>query len=339
VYRESDDLVWMSAHLFVKASVYSRASDMIALDVIEPFVTRCRERRATQGHFFIRYHERGPHLRLRLCVARSAARSVAESLVEHVHALAPRADVQSWRPEWAPEGSCYYEELVERNCAPIALLGEQATSPVNEELVSLRWIPYEPEIERYGGPDAIDIAHRIFEASSNVALDLLHGLATASRSVRLGRALLLSLATINIYAEDRKGASQFAQMYGTGYLRSVAGDTQAHDAMLHAFQEGFALQADILSGQIEELWRALSEDVHFSLLGSYPLALRRERDRLRQLNHAGQVTTSGRPIGDWATCVRRIVPSYLHMSNNRIGVSIAEEAYLAHLIHWTLATR
>ncbi len=32
----------------------------------------------------------------------------------------------------------------------------------------------------------------------------------------------------------------------------------------------------------------------------------------------------------------RIVPSYAHMTNNRLGVSITEEAYLAHLIYRTL---
>jgi hypothetical protein len=57
------------------------------------------------------------------------------------------------------------------------------------------------------------------------------------------------------------------------------------------------------------------------------------RLRLRELFHAGRLLAQGQPAANWGWCLEWVVPSYLHMTSNRLGLTIAEESYLAHLIH------
>jgi hypothetical protein len=58
--------------------------------------------------------------------------------------------------------------------------------------------------------------------------------------------------------------------------------------------------------------------------------------RLAKMCDEQVVVTDESAAGDFDQCARRLVPSYLHMMNNRLGVSVPEEGYITALVHEAL---
>ena len=317
---------WLSAHLFLGADIYGAAADAVARDVVAPVVARGRAEGWMLGYFFIRYGELGPHLRLRLRVRLGEAPAVAELLRAHVRAIAPAADLPPFEVAEAPRDN-------------VAAVRTWPDTPLVDDprVAALWWIPYVPEVDRYGGPAAIGVAERVFEASSDAALALLDGLGAQSRAGRLGRALLAMLVTAHACFDGRAAVAAFARRYGTGYLRAAAGGAADRVAPWErAFAQGFTRQAGTLAAHVEAAWACLHDGGSLPGLDAFAAALSDARTTLARLCAAGAVVVPDTPARTWAACAPYLVPSFAHMTNNRLGVTIPEEAYLAHLLHWTL---
>ena len=90
-----------------------------------------------------------------------------------------------------------------------------------------------------------------------------------------------------------------------------------------------------MSAYVEAAWEALEEgDGLPAEMARYRRHVVAARERLRKLFVAG---AAGRAPEEAAT--ETILPSYLHMTNNRLGVNVQEEAYLATVASRTLAGR
>lgn len=191
----------------------------------------------------------------------------------------------------------------------------------------VRFVPYEPEIERYGGPEATRVAEDWFHASSEAALGLLTGLDPADRAARLGRGLLAFLVLLHTFLPRRRDAAALAADYGRRYLLARVPDPERRRGWSRAFAEGYERQAERLATLVDTVWRVLDgggeppEEIV-----EYRRALDAVRRRLIRLERAGRLITP----------IVHIVPSYLHLMSNRLGVSIPEEMYLATLVHRTL---
>jgi hypothetical protein len=178
----------------------------------------------------------------------------------------------------------------------------------------------------------------MFEASTDAALHLLAGLRPGWRAGRLGRGMLAMLATLHACFDGRRAAAAAARRYGAGYLGAPAGrPTSGSDASEVAFAQAFHRQAAALHASVESGWTQLESGTPLPGLEAFSEALGAARTRLTSLCAAGEVEVSGVTTRTWATCAPRIVPSYMHMMNNRMGVSVPEESYLAHVISWALA--
>jgi len=196
---------------------------------------------------------------------------------------------------------------------------------------------YEPEVERYGGPWGLALAEELFHRQSEMALALLEKIEPGTRPQRLGKSLLAMLVLLFLYRGERRAAADLARSYGTDYLKIWAKDAEEQEHWLQTFQEAFDRQADRLAGYVELAWEALESGGELTPeLNAY----RRDMDdgarRLRELFDQGHLLLHGRTAADWDECVHWIVSSYIHMMNNRLGVSIQEESYLSVLIAGTL---
>ena len=109
----SSDQTWLAAYLF-----YAEFREVFLIKGVQFFACSVMEKNLAEQFFFIRFWERGPHIRL--CF--KSEKKHPESKVK-----------QSQRDE--PE---QIKQLPE----------DQHWFPNN----SVIFIPYEPEIERYGGP-------------------------------------------------------------------------------------------------------------------------------------------------------------------------------------------
>ena len=293
---------WLSAHLYFRGDVYGRASDGVVLDVAEPFVRQCEAHYGCRRHFFVRYGDTaGPHVRLRLLGDREMLeREVQPALLRHAATHLPAALV-----------------------------------PAGGQIV--RWIRYEPETQRYGGEAGVAVAEAFFHASSEVALALLRPIRERPHSARLGKGLLAMLVVLQSFLEEPDEAADLCYRYATGYLEARLADAETRAAYARAFDAGFAQQAGHLGGVVEAVWAALEAgDALSDALDAYRRAVRAARQRLLALQQAGRLGFEAGPPATPEAAFQTLVPSYLHMTNNRLGLTIPEEAYLAHLIRQAL---
>jgi thiopeptide-type bacteriocin biosynthesis protein len=309
--RPPEERGWLSEYLFHAGGIYSEAGDAVLLDAVEPFVRACAARGWIDRWFFIRYGERGPHVRLRLHGVRAVLeREAGPALREHLAALYPGV------AEGFPDGA----------------------SPAGSEGVShVATVAYEPETARYGGPDGVLLAEEFFHLSSEAALALLRGTRRGERSSRLGKALLATVVLVHAFRGSRDGAGEFAHAYGTGYLRALVPDGERREVLTRAFGGGFEQQAETLTAYVEEAWSRLDSGEPLSeALDRYRAGLEEVRARFGALLDAGRLSQAGAVLTDRERAVAAIVSSYVHMMNNRLGVTIQEESYLAYLIHRSL---
>ena len=180
------------------------------------------------------------------------------------------------------------------------------------------------------------MAEDTFQSSSEFALAALEQFRSAERSARLGRSLIASLLTAWVFFGSRRAVAAFAQAYRTGYLNTMASEADRRSKWLTEFDGGYRRQTSSLIAYIEETWeRLLGGDPLTDDLDSFRSALIRHRDRFAQLCADNQILVDGAPR-PFSYAAARIVPSYVHMTNNRLGVSIPEEAYLAHIVDQAL---
>jgi thiopeptide-type bacteriocin biosynthesis protein len=307
-----DGREWLSVYLFFDGWIYVPDCDRVILDVAEPFVRRCQAEGWIHQHFFIRYSEFGPHVRLRLLgMPEVLSGEVWPALVEHLRAHNP--DVR----------------IDEKPAEPIVPRREEG-QPVR--VTHAARVEYEPETDRYGGPDALLVSERAFETSSDAAYALIAKMGT-ERSSRLGKGLLGTVILIHLFADSREHGSGFTQMYSTNYLRAVAREEGGRETLLDAFDQGFTGQAQTLMEYVDAIWEAMDDGDSLSdTLDGYAAGMRQIREELRALFEQGKVLVMGEPAPEWTRAWQVLLPSYLHMMNNRLGITIQEESYLGYLV-------
>lgn len=297
------DSSWQSVYLFFEGDVYQEPADRLLLETVTPLAEDCLRRGLADGWFFIRYLEKGSHLRLRLRRPAGASESDARALTEAIE-----------------------EAVAEARAAGLAT-GHQ-------------WVPYEPELQRYGGPAGMGPAEGIFQVSSEVAAGLLAKVPPGDRPARFGKALLSMLVLLHGFTGSRELTAEMGALYGHSYLRALVPDPEQLKGWLAAFEDGFERQSAHLAEYVEAAWQALEEGEELTPeLDRYRRDLAPLRSRLRALTEEGDLSSEEGVLEGWPAARRHLVPSYLHMMNNRLGVSIQEESYLSVLIHFTLEPR
>jgi len=297
--RGAAGTAWLSVHLRLAGGLYDDRGDRVLLDVVAPRVRRARRRGEVGRFFFVRYSVGGPHLRVRLS---GAPAHLEERLWPELRGLAGRDGV----------------EAVER-------------------------VPYEPEVERYGGTAAaVEVSEDLFDASSRAVLALLAGLPPEQRSARLGKGLLALLAGLSAFVGERPAAAVLMRSYGTAYLRQIVPRESAAEGWAGRFAAGYRRQADVLEPLANAAWEALvalpgspAARALPQALAAYRADLVRVRRRLRRVFADGGFRVGRRPgapprrAENWSRDVRSWLLSQLHMTSNRLGVTVAEETYLA----------
>ncbi|HEX6748770.1 MAG TPA: thiopeptide-type bacteriocin biosynthesis protein [Longimicrobium sp.] len=297
---------WLSAHLFVRGNVYGPPGDRVILEVVDPFVRHCLERGWIAGFFFIRYGELGPHVRLRMYGDPGVLAGEVSPALE------------AWLQD-APAGL-----LAAPREEPTAV-----TRPSRAE--ALRWIAYEPEVERYGGDEGMMLAETLFRASSEACIELMRGAALADRSVRLGRALPALVVSLALFGGDARRAAELARLHRDSFVGDpeVGGDK----GYAEVFDAGMAAQEATVRDRVEAFWTAAREGVPLPApLDGYLDGLAAHRARLRAAVEAGRLVLGGKRVETWDEACRGLLPSYGHMTCNRLGVTYREEGFLLHMI-------
>jgi hypothetical protein len=323
---------WISLHIY-----YASNCDPVIRQCVQPLVADLRERGLLQRWFFIRYWLEGPHLRLRLLPHADAGPAVAETAEAAIATFLARrpalydasaAPSDVYRQMFVAE---YGEQRWAEEYGDTDQMPFRANNSVHRQ-------PYVPEHDRYGGAAGIALAERHFETSSELFAGLLATTNTHVRSVLLGTSAQLAAALCYAFLGDDDRVAQFFATYRAFWERSYQ---QPSDDQHARFDAGFDAVATELRGHLARLRDGVAQPASARLTAvergwiSHAVAL---RDEVVQLADAGQLTfhRRGEPgaevVTDHDAAFAILLSSYVHMTNNRLGVSILDEVYLSYLI-------
>ncbi|GAB4190658.1 MAG: thiopeptide-type bacteriocin biosynthesis protein [Roseiflexaceae bacterium] len=312
---------WISAHLF-----YHDNLEIVIHGWVRPLVADLAAQEAIRRWFFIRYWQGGPHIRLRLLPVAADAEPLVRTQLEQRAAafLAAR-----------PSTAQLPVEEYQRFTASLSQFeyGQDCRVQIYPNN-SLHYIAYEPEYARYGGPLALEAVEEHFGESSAIAGELL---ARAGGHAAVRAALAMQLLAMGLCMGDISRLGLVFERRYHVWMRSF-GPNQAAVAQEIAAQ--YSRQRTQLQQLVGTLLRYLRRPEGTRL---DPLSERWRQSvvalhgRLRDLEQRRELVARPAGAGTLLDQPAAIVLDGLHMHNNRLGISLTEEAYQSFVLARTLS--
>ncbi|MEV7600502.1 thiopeptide-type bacteriocin biosynthesis protein [Kitasatospora sp. NPDC089797] len=291
---------WTSWHLHLPSD-RSDLQDDLVVRVVAPVARRA----AADGWFFIRYWQAGPHLRLRLAGLDDRRADAVEAQL--VAAMEPFRRA-------AAEGREAADEAYLSHVRGMAAAGEEGVAVAAEPLLpaGVYRRPYEPEVERYGGPAEIGAAERLFQCSSEAVAALLElaGGPQVPAGARLRAALQATAVALAVLPDDARRV-EFCDRGVQSWERWLRASGAPREQI-----DGLHAEAARLAGQLGGSAGAL-------LRGPAVGPVRRWAD--------GLAGTMARLADDPRARPESVLFSHLHMFHNRLGTAVRVEL-LCHAI-------
>jgi len=304
-----------STWLYVRIYCPPELNDIAIVQLIHPLVRELKAQGLIDRSFFIRYHEGGNHLRLRVHGRYDVLFGPVRRLLDHwivaffaAHGFTVDGPLDDGPngvddPSWEPK------------------LPGSTPRPIP----SYEYDRYEPEINRYGGPHGLALSETHFEQSSHLAAQVIERV-LAGYGPRQNAALLLMDAMVE----------------ALGYMGTAKAETFARQCHYwlrsHWMQPHPARYLRWLSDEYTRLRRPVrqllptdrpADNSHPSrapwkdLLDRWRTEMTTLSAEIAKLEAQGQLTESRASL----------LQSYIHMLCNRLGILPREEACLAHLVY------
>lgn len=193
-----------------------------------------------------------------------------------------------------------------------------AYSAAHENL-SLTWPDYEPEVDRYGGPAGVAIAENHFQASSDLVLEWIKAGAEHAES-RAAWCLLANLTLLHTFGDNFDFVVRFVE----SILRVNTGARSPRGQALNRAAAAIPASGRALVRRMRDAVRSGELPVPFRLFQQELLHTRAELYRSVETGHL----KFRRVSADWSTARHSLLPSYMHMLNNRFGFTNAQELEL-----------
>ena len=325
---DKESFKWLAVHLF-----YNEPWEEFLAKAVKPYVDTLVQTGIAAQFFFIRYWERGPHIRLRIKGEKNIIDNIVQpNIEEHFQVYfesKPTTRTDPSYPRNFPEHYKWY--------------------PNN----SIQFIPYEREVDRFGGQVGMSLAERQFQLSSETVLrNIKHNESDWSYDEVLGIAIKLHLSFAHTMGLDIEECQSFFEIifknwlprafrfYNNKLSEALYKGQETHT--IESFKKAFELQQDSLVPFHQVLWDALESDgefddkelskwinAHQELENDFRIALALDqlepRAELYQLKMADSYSAERKLL--WA-----IFSDFIHLTNNRLGISNRDEGYLAYLI-------
>ena len=183
-------------------------------------------------------------------------------------------------------------------------------------------VAYTPETARFGGETGMALAEEYFHVSTRVVLGRL-----SREAFTYGDAMFdaLRMHTITAFAagiERNKAAWYFGQLcdqWMTTFFGDNEGNTTAPE-MQAALKADFEKSAERQTGELrlvlDELWKSLAAE-----------KFDKKQPEWARWFHGNQLILS-----EFGTNTDKVLPSLLHLTNNRLGVNNQDEVYLNYIL-------
>lgn len=295
---------WVSAYIFHQLSF-----EQLIAECLHPLLEsiRCDDR--INNCFFIRYWEEGTHLRLRLQLKKEDMRTETEDLI--------RRKLET------------YFRQIEQDAAGY----------------KLKFVPYQPEYQRYGGRAFIESAERHFADSSKIIADLIaENYSQWDYSLALGFALQMDIAFAKAIFDNTRQSSAFFRSFYKNWLpysiKEEADGGYTEENILRTrqfFQTSYEQQKDRILQLIQVTQRATRSECRQN---EWYRACRHLKTSFQQTRKIIDLSAppwfvyhSYRKVDHATQIIWSIYESFIHMTHNRLGIYLRDEAFLAYLLY------
>ncbi len=309
--------VWISAYLY-----HAEPWEEFLIKAVKPFVESRTDSLLINEFFYIRYWEKGPHIRLRLKV-NEADKAIVEKEVHE-----------------------YFSKWFRHNSSR-----RKYTDTFWQENNIVVFETYQPEVVRYGGMEAMVIAEKIFFLSSKIVLQIMQEEKSWDYQKALTSAICMHLSFIHAAGMNEKEYIPFFSYISQQWLFSMLRRQPAFqeeylkhkEHILNAFERSYEqihntlipFMNDFMVGlnNIQEYEDAWISDWHEGLK-EYLQDLKNVllSGQFTNVDHSGVLKEKNIPLL-WS-----IYSSLIHMTNNRLGILNRDESYLGFLISRSFAS-
>ncbi|MEU5891537.1 lantibiotic dehydratase C-terminal domain-containing protein [Streptomyces sp. NPDC047461] len=332
---------WQATHVF-----YAANPRPLLIECVRPLVDELEAEGLIASYFFINYWLEGPHIRLRLKPATpQAGPEVRRRTEQAIDAfLAARPALYEVDSGFLND---FYNTLFE-----IEFPGTERGHYMDDQgRMKLRRNnsrsaeAYEPEYGKYGGPAGIELAEWHFRHSSDLVIDALRTKNLHLRTVLLGTAAQLMMVMSGSFLPGDQELADYLDSYyefwhkafpGTGFI----GTTE--------YDSNYAAMAPDLAARFAGIRLAVGRSEPGALpafLAGWAEHCAELRDRARVLAADGDLVFRSwdgerdETVTDPAVALPLLLSPYMHMTNNRLHVTIRDEAYLSHVLGRCLRER
>ncbi|MEU8540348.1 lantibiotic dehydratase C-terminal domain-containing protein [Streptomyces sp. NPDC048717] len=341
---------WLALHVF-----YAANPQPLLVKCVRPLFDQLTEEGLIDGYFFINYWLEGPHVRIRLRPASPEAEPEVRRRAEE----AIGGFLKS-RPALYEVDSGFLKDFY-NSLFDIEFPGEDREKYMGPDgRMNLRpnnsfsYEVYAPEYAKYGGPAGVELAEWHFRRSSDLVLEAYGSMNLHLRTVLLGTSAQLMMVMASCFLPEEKDLADYLDAYygfwhrlfpGTGFIGSSEYE-RTYEKMAPSLGARFAQLREAVASReparLPEFLRGWAE---------HCLEL---RDRVVELTERGELAfpawdgparedTGQERAADpdaaplvTATRVEAVLPRllspYMHMTNNRLHVTIQDEAYLAYVL-------
>lgn len=289
---------WLAAYLY-----YEGPLDEILRQLISPFIDEVYGHHVNQ-YFFIRYYENGPHIRLRLKGDKLTLDEITKPKLVHV-------------------ANAYFSTVS------------------NVKNGSVQIVPYEPEWDRYGGSIGTAIAEKMFQVSSAIVLQILSR-ADWNFQKAIGASLQLNIIQLFFFFEDKTERKNFVGFEHQNWLHFSIGKGDNELETNHLITEqalAYTKQSDYIKEALYNIWTRLENDVPFGdkHMDEWKKAIEEiyAEFKFHQTEIISQNTMINSESFDSSHLNLKkwlIIDSYLHMTNNRLGLLYKDECYTYYIL-------
>lgn len=312
---KNNSLVWKAYHIY-----YHGDLDKLIRESIKPLTVKLLVERGIEKFFFIRYWEGGPHIRFRIkLVENNVTNKINEMIINHINCFLTKY----------PSKNIDENYVITRQFNQLAYLENidlknnqiMPNNTVSEEL-------YVPEFKKYGGELGIKLAEEHFFYSSLLVFGFLNELNEIKHKYFMGIKVILSY----LKAMDLKNDECiiFLDNYSDLWSRYMEGDTVTINKYFH---KKYLLQQDVLDKYVLNSLHK-KNNLKFEVDFDWNMHIKDTVCRIQKGLERNNLILNNKMLkkSAWLENTNYIMTSYIHMTNNRIGLKPYEEAYLSYII-------
>jgi len=324
---------WLAVHVF-----YAGNARPLLADCVKPLFERLTAEGMICGYFFLHYWLEGPHIRVRFKPTEGNRDAVVAAAEGAIQGFLKR------RPSLHEVNSDFYVGLyntlfeIEFDADGRAeYLSDDGRMRLRKNN-SMSWEQYKPEYDKYGGPEGVELAEWHFAQSSDLVLDALLGLNVHVRAVQLGLSVQLMMVMAVAFLDQDDQLAEFFAGYRDFWHDSFRTTDLAPG---RNFDDGYEATGDSLVQRFRVIRSAVRSgqgDRPTGALGRWVEHCTELRHRIDELSAAGRLVFTDREgegrsaVTDTGEARLRFLWPCLHMTNNRLRITVTDEAYLAHVL-------